>query len=63
MLVGIYKDGDETEANNYRPIAITSIIIRMYEYIIYKRLLKILRSPLGTNISKNQFGFVEFSKN
>ena len=45
------KRGDHTDKNNYRPIALSSIISKVFEHIIAER----LEVYLWTN--DNQFGF------
>ena len=45
------KCGDHTDKNNYRPIALSSIIAKVFEHIIAER----LEVYLWTN--DNQFGF------
>ena len=45
------KCGDQTDKNNYRPIALSSIISKVLEHIIAER----LEIYLWTN--DNQFGF------
>ena len=53
VLIPIIKDkkGDITDADNYRPIAITSVTSKIFEYVFLKR----FSSYLST--SDNQFGF------
>ena len=51
----IYKAGDKTQLNNYRPISILPYISKILEKVIYRRLM----THLETNeiLSPNQFGF------
>ena len=57
-VVTLYKgDGDANDANNYRPIAITSVIARMYERLHMSELLRHMKSR-GIP-STAQFGFTK----
>ena len=51
----IFKKGDPTDKENYRPISITSIISRVFERILVEH----INFYLTTNsiISESQFGF------
>ena len=51
----IHKKGSKTEAKNYRPISLTSILCKVYEKIVRDRIL----TSVGNNISKYQHGFVK----
>ena len=37
-IIPVFKDGDETEPSNYRPISLLSIFDRLFERIMYRRL-------------------------
>ena len=37
-IIPIFKDGDETEPGNYRPISLLSVFNRLFEKIMYNRL-------------------------
>lgn len=50
----IHKKGSKTEASNYRPISLTSILCKLYEKIIRDRVF----SSVGDKISQYQHGFV-----
>ena len=39
----IFKDGDDEELGNYRPISIISVIAKIFEKLIYNQLLKFLQ--------------------
>jgi hypothetical protein len=56
-IFALHKSGDKTQPGNFRPIALTSIVVRLYERIIYP---KVLESIKRNNIlNKYQFGFRE----
>ena len=41
-IIPIYKDGNEDESSNYRPISILSIFNRLFEKVMYNRLKSFL---------------------
>ena len=53
----MYKNDDETEPGNYRPISLLSIFNRIFEKLMYHR----LKPYLGKNdiLFKSQYGFRE----
>lgn len=51
----IYKSGDKCSPTNYRPISLLSVLSKIIEKIVNKRLLTFLEN--NQLISKNQFGF------
>ena len=51
----IFKKGDPTDKENYRPISITSIISRVFERILVEHINFYLTS--NSIISESQFGF------
>jgi hypothetical protein len=53
----IFKKGNSSDPNNYRPISLTSIICKVYESIIKDKLLSYLNS--NALISKAQHGFLK----
>ena len=55
IITPLHKGGSKSEAANYRPVALTSHIIKIYEKVIRKRLTDYLKSIDGLN--KNQHGF------
>ena len=55
IITPLHKGGSKSEAANYRPVALTSHIIKIYEKVIRKRLTDYLESIDGLN--KNQHGF------
>lgn len=52
----IFKGGDKTKRQNYRPISILPIVSKIYESIILSRLTTHIKS--NNIVSDNQFGFV-----
>ena len=54
-ITPIYKKGERCLACNYRPISLTSIIVKVMERIICKQLISTLER--SGRISDNQFGF------
>ena len=56
FITPIFKKGDPSRRENYRPISITSIISRVFERLITKHIkLFLLKNSL---LSKHQFGFM-----
>ena len=54
-VVPIYKNGNENKATNYRPISLLSPINKIFEKLIYNRLISYLDKY--DLLSPNQFGF------
>ena len=54
-ITPIFKGGDSELTNNYRPISIISVISKLFEKLISKRLIKYLNKY--NIINDNQFGF------
>ena len=54
-IVPVHKKGDRHLSSNYRPISLTSIVIKVMERIIHRQLLKALES--NHLISNYQHGF------
>ena len=56
-VVPVYKNDDETESGNYRPISLLSTFNRIFEKLMYHR----LKSYLGKNdiLFKSQYGLRE----
>lgn len=52
----LFKAGDKTNVNNYRPIAILPIISKVFEYVLLNRLTDHLKN--NNIINDYQFGFV-----
>lgn len=54
-MVPIYKKADKTKPENYRPLALTSNIAKIYEKAYYVRLEKfVIKNKI---IIQEQFGF------
>ena len=54
-VIPIFKKGDQTSVNNYRPISILSPINKIFEKILYSRLIKYINK--SKILYKFQFGF------
>ena len=54
-IIPIYKKGERCLACNYRPISLTSIVVKVMERIICKQLISAL--VRSGHIGENQFGF------
>ena len=54
FVTPIHKKGIKTDARNYRPISLTSVISKMYERIVGERII----SGIGHKLCSNQHGFV-----
>ena len=54
-IVPVYKKGDSHLSSNYRPISLTSIVIKVMERIIHRQIIKALESH--NLISTYQHGF------
>ena len=55
IITPIFKKGDKSDAENYRPISLTSHIIKIFERVIRKGLVNHLES--NNLLSRNQHGF------
>ena len=55
LIPPIHKGGNKSEAANYRPVALTSHIIKIYEKVIRNRLTAHLDN--NNSFNKNQHGF------
>ena len=56
-ITPIYKNGDKTLINNYRPISILSVFSKIFEKLMYKRLFNFINK--NNILFKHQFGFRE----
>ena len=54
-VVPIFKSGDETDVNNYRPISVLPVLSKLFERVMYNRVLNFFDHFNLLNI--NQFGF------
>ena len=54
-IVPVYKKGDSHLSSNYRPISLTSLVIKVMERIIHRQIVKALESH--NLISNYQHGF------
>ena len=54
-VVPIYKDGDKNKFDNYRPISMLSGLAKIFERVIYNRMVSFLHTFCLFN--ENQFGF------
>ena len=54
-VVPIHKKGPRSKCNNYRPVSLTSQIVKLLERIILEKLLTLLHK--NNTISCNQHGF------
>lgn len=57
MIIPVHKQGDKKSVSNYRPIALTSTLTKIFEKTIKKRLLSFLIKH--NIICSGQFGFQE----
>lgn len=54
-VVPIYKSGDASNFSNYRPVSVLPVLSKIYEKVVYARVLKHLDN--NNIIYNNQFGF------
>ena len=54
-VIPIFKSGDETEPNNYRPISLLSCFNRIFEKLAFERLKSLIDER--KTISSSQYGF------
>ena len=54
-VVPIYKDGDKNKFDNYRPISMLSALAKIFERVIYIRMVSFLHT--FCLLDENQFGF------
>ena len=55
VVVPIFKSGNVSEANNYRPISLLPAILKVFERITYIRRTSFLKHT--NQLHNNQFGF------
>ncbi|XP_063909841.1 uncharacterized protein LOC135127328 [Zophobas morio] len=56
LITPIYKKGDKTKAENYRPISLTSICSKVMDRIIWNQMFRFLNDQ--SILSANQHGFL-----
>ena len=54
-ITPVFKKGDRTKAENYRPVSITSHLIKVFERVLRVRIVKFLEE--NNFLSKHQHGF------
>ena len=54
-VVPIYKEGSKGEAKNYRPVPLTSYIIKVFEKIVRKKIIEYLIRTEKFNDSQHSF--------
>ena len=55
-ISAIFKKGDKTQASNYRPVSLTSVIVKLFEKLVRERIMD--HMEINDLISYKQFGFV-----
>ena len=56
-IIPVFKEGDETDLGNYRPISLLSIFNRIFEKLMYNRLKHFLEKH--NILTESQYGFRE----
>jgi hypothetical protein len=56
-VVPLHKKNEKTNVNNYRPISILPIFSKLFERVIYKRIIEFLKEH--NVLMNNQYGFVK----
>ena len=54
-ILPLYKNGDKTKSDNYRPISLLSCMKKIFEKLIFKRISNF--AAKNNLIDKHQFGF------
>ena len=54
-IVPIYKKDSKAKAENYRPVSLTSHILKLFERVIREKLVEFIENQ--NKLSKNQYGF------
>lgn len=57
LIKPIYKNGEKTDFNNYRPIALVSNLSKIFEKIIHKRIIDFAQK--NNILSQNQNGYIK----
>ena len=55
IVTPIYKNGDKSDCSSYRPISILSIIVKVFEKLVYNQLITYIDE--NKILSDSQFGF------
>ena len=55
QVTPVFKDDDDTDPNNYRPVSLLSIFNRIFEMLMYKRLVNFIEKH--NFIDNAQYGF------
>ena len=53
-VVPIFKSGDKTDINNYRPISLLPVIAKVFERLLYNRVQTFIEKRI---LSTTQYGF------
>ena len=56
-VIPVFKTEDETDANNYRPISLLSTFERVFEKVMYKRMMHFIN--VKNILFSAQYGFRE----
>ena len=54
-VIPIFKEGDESDPSNYRPMSLLPVVSKIFEKIIFNRIIVFLNEEKVLN--ENQFGF------
>ena len=54
-IVPVFKSGDETDPDNYKPISLLSIFNRIFDKVMYSRLISFMDKH--NVLSSSQYGF------
>ena len=54
MIIPVFKSGERSQTSNYRPISLLPIVSKVFEKLIYLKVIELVFD----NISPNQFGFL-----
>ena len=58
-VVPIYKHGDPSQFNNYRPVSVLDVFSKVYERLFYNRLMKYLNKHQIRVLYELKFGFLK----
>ena len=54
-VIPVYKSGTKSDLSNYRPIALLSIFSKIYEKLMYNRIMNFLEK--NNSLHETQYGF------